>query len=80
MKAIQDRFRGEVVYQAETDVHFPQLTVGQTLLFAAQARTPRNRPSLPFLGENATKVVDRMTYARHLRDVVMAVFGISHIP
>ncbi|KAJ7723194.1 hypothetical protein DFH07DRAFT_715902, partial [Mycena maculata] len=28
-------FRGEViyVYNAETDVHFPNLTVGQTLLF-----------------------------------------------
>jgi ATP-binding cassette, subfamily G (WHITE), member 2, PDR len=31
-------FRGECIYQAETDVHFPQLTVGQTLDFAARAR------------------------------------------
>lgn len=61
-------FRGEVIYQAEEDVHFPHLTVGQTLEFAALARTPRNR--LPG--------VSRQTYARHLRDVVMAVFGISH--
>lgn len=30
-------FRGECVYQAEVDVHFPQLTVGQTLDFAARA-------------------------------------------
>jgi ATP-binding cassette, subfamily G (WHITE), member 2, PDR len=61
-------FRGEAVYQAETDVHFPHLTVGQTLMFAALARTPRNR--LPS--------VSRQHYARHLRDVVMAVLGISH--
>jgi ATP-binding cassette subfamily G (WHITE) protein 2 (PDR) len=62
------RFRGEVIYQGETEYHFPQLTVGETLLFAALARTPRNR--LPG--------VTRQRYAEHLRDVVMAVFGLSH--
>jgi ATP-binding cassette subfamily G (WHITE) protein 2 (PDR) len=31
-------FRGECIYQAEVDVHFPQMTVGQTLGFAARAR------------------------------------------
>jgi ABC-type multidrug transport system fused ATPase/permease subunit len=31
-------FRGECMYQAEVDIHFPQLTVGQTLSFAARAR------------------------------------------
>lgn len=31
-------YRGESIYQAEVDVHFPQLTVGQTLDFAARAR------------------------------------------
>lgn len=68
MDVMKQRFRGEVVYQAETDVHFPELTVGQTLLFAALARTPKNR--LPG--------VSRLKFAKHLRDVVMAVFGISH--
>ncbi|KAE8376597.1 ABC-2 type transporter-domain-containing protein [Aspergillus bertholletiae] len=62
------KFRGDVIYQAETDIHFPHLTVGQTLLYAALAKTPRNR--LPG--------VSRERYATHLRDVVMAVFGISH--
>ncbi|KAL2847099.1 ABC-2 type transporter-domain-containing protein [Aspergillus pseudodeflectus] len=61
-------FRGDAIYQAETEVHFPQLTVGQTLQFAALAKTPRNR--LPG--------ISRETYAAHLRDVAMAVFGISH--
>ncbi|KAI1635230.1 ABC-2 type transporter-domain-containing protein [Biscogniauxia mediterranea] len=65
---MHSRFRGEIVYQAETDVHFPHLTVGQTLLLPALARTPRNR----FPG------VSRKEYATHLRDVVMAIFGISH--
>jgi ATP-binding cassette, subfamily G (WHITE), member 2, PDR len=35
---MDEQFRGECIYQAEDDVHFPQLTVGQTLEFAAQAR------------------------------------------
>lgn len=65
---IASNFRGEVVYNAETDVHFPHLTVGQTLLFAAQARTPANR----------LQGVSRKEWARHVRDVVMAAFGLLH--
>ncbi|KAL0574983.1 Multidrug resistance protein [Marasmius crinis-equi] len=61
-------FRGEVVYNAENDVHFPNLTVGQTLGFAAKARTPRTR--IPG--------VTREQWANHMKDVVMSVFGLSH--
>lgn len=60
--------RGEAIYTAEVDVHFPQLSVGQTLEFAATARAPRNLPA----------GVDRKTFVKHYRDVVMAMFGISH--
>lgn len=38
METMHQDFRGECIYQAEVDVHFPQLTVGQTLEFAARAR------------------------------------------
>ncbi|THH15930.1 hypothetical protein EW146_g4638 [Bondarzewia mesenterica] len=62
------QFRGEVVYNAEVDVHFPNLTVGQTLSFAARARTPRTR--LPG--------VSRGQWAEHMKDVVMAIFGLTH--
>ncbi|KAI3225108.1 hypothetical protein DTO012A9_4126 [Penicillium roqueforti] len=65
---MHSRFRGEVIYQAENEVHFPQLTVGDTLLFAAYARAPRNR--LPG--------VTRDQYAIHMRDVVMAMLGLTH--
>ncbi|KZV91188.1 hypothetical protein EXIGLDRAFT_676351 [Exidia glandulosa HHB12029] len=61
-------FRGEVIYNAETETHFPNLTVGETLMFAAKARAPRTR-----LGG-----VTRDQYARHMRDVVMAAYGLSH--
>ena len=68
LETMHSDFRGECMYQAEVDVHFPQLTVGQTLNFAAQARAPRNR--IPG--------VSRELYAKHMTDVIMAVFGLSH--
>lgn len=61
-------FRGEAIYTAEVDVHFPQLTVADTLTFAARARAPRHVPG--GLSSNA--------YSEHVRDVTMAMFGISH--
>ncbi|KAJ5818921.1 hypothetical protein N7474_004512 [Penicillium riverlandense] len=65
---MHSRFRGEVIYQAETETHFPQMTAGDTLLFAAHARAPNNR--IPG--------VSRTQYATHMRDVVMAMLGLSH--
>ena len=65
---INQNLRGEVVYCAETETHFPYLTVGQTLEFAALMKTPRNRPL----------DVSREQYAKHLVDVVMATYGLSH--
>ena len=50
------------------DTHFPMLSVGDTLTFAARARAPRSTPG----GLKKTE------WAQHLRDVVMATFGISH--
>ncbi|EZG03190.1 hypothetical protein H106_06691 [Trichophyton rubrum CBS 735.88] len=61
-------FRGEVIYQAETETHFPQMTVGDTLYFAARARAPANR--LPG--------VSREQYAIHMRSMVMSMLSLSH--
>ncbi|KIW11847.1 hypothetical protein PV08_09120 [Exophiala spinifera] len=69
-KQMHHNFRGEAIYTAEQDIHFPMLTVGDTLLFASRARTPQNLK----LPEGVTKGM----YAAHLRDVVMATFGIRH--
>ena len=65
---MHSQHRGEAIYTAEVDVHFPQLTVGDTLTFAARARQPRVLP----------QGLNRNDFANHLRDVVMAMFGISH--
>ncbi|RDW23337.1 ABC-2 type transporter-domain-containing protein [Yarrowia lipolytica] len=65
---MQKNARGEIVYNAEVDVHFPHLTVGDTLLFAALARTPQNR----------LEGVSREQHATHVRDVSMAMLGLTH--
>ncbi|UPK97200.1 hypothetical protein LCI18_008135 [Fusarium solani-melongenae] len=67
-KEMHSHHRGEAIYTAEVDVHFPQLSVGDTLTFAARARQPRQLP----------QGLNRNDFADHLRDVVMAMFGISH--
>lgn len=58
---IDNHYRGEVIFSAEMDNHFPHLRVGQTLEFVARLRTPQNR----FPG------VDRKAYAKHMADVSM---------
>lgn len=67
-KEMETRFRGEATYTAEDDSHLPMLSVGDTLEFAALARSPRDIPS----------GMSRKAYAKHLSDVIMAAFGISH--
>ena len=67
-KEMHTHHRGEAIYTAEVDAHFPQLSVGDTLTFAAKARRPRKLPAS----------VSATAFANHLRDVVMAMFGISH--
>ncbi|PLB46038.1 hypothetical protein P170DRAFT_458215 [Aspergillus steynii IBT 23096] len=66
-KYMHHRFRGDVLYNAELDVHLPHLTVGETLTFAARARACTNIP-----GDSAVQA------SNIIRDVVMAVFGIAH--
>lgn len=67
-REMHHQHRGEAIYTAEVDVHFPMLTVGDTLTFAARARAPRQIPG----------GISKSVFTNHLRDVVMAMFGISH--
>lgn len=62
------QFKGEMVYNQEVDKHFPHLTVGQTLEFAAAVRTPAAR----------LQGMSREQYSKLMTKVVMAVFGLSH--
>jgi ATP-binding cassette subfamily G (WHITE) protein 2 (PDR) len=67
-KKMIKEFKGETVYNQEVDKHFPHLTVGQTLEFAAAVRTPSNRPG----------GMSRKDFSQFLAKVVMAVLGLSH--
>ncbi|GAB1213678.1 hypothetical protein ATERTT37_002828 [Aspergillus terreus] len=67
-RTMQKQFKGEMVYNQEVDKHFPHLTVGQTLEFAASVRTPSAR----------TQGLSREEYSKLMTKVVMAVFGLTH--
>ncbi|KAG5941673.1 hypothetical protein E4U53_007373 [Claviceps sorghi] len=67
-KHMMKEFKGEMVYNQEVDKHFPHLTVGQTLEFAASVRAPQHR----------IQDMPRAEYCRYIAKVVMAVFGLSH--
>ena len=67
-KKMHRYFRGEAIYTAELDIHFPMLSVADTLTFAAHARAPKYIPG----------GVSKNTWANHMRDMMMATFGISH--
>ncbi|SCU83633.1 LAMI_0C03972g1_1 [Lachancea mirantina] len=67
-KEIAKHYRGQVVYNAESDVHFPHLSVFDTLKTIALLSTPANR----------IEGMDRETYAKHVTEVYMATYGLSH--
>ncbi|EPS35460.1 hypothetical protein H072_11135 [Dactylellina haptotyla CBS 200.50] len=67
-KTFLKEFRGEVVYNREQDQHFPHLTVGQTLEFAAAARTPSAR----------LEGFTRDEWSKMTATLMMSIFGLSH--
>jgi ATP-binding cassette subfamily G (WHITE) protein 2 (PDR) len=68
-ESLRSIFRGEAIYTAEVDTHYPMLSVETTLYFAALARSPYS----------LLTGISREKYAGHMRDVVMSQLGISHI-
>jgi ATP-binding cassette subfamily G (WHITE) protein 2 (SNQ2) len=65
---IARQYRGDVIYCPEDDVHFPTLTVEQTLSFAIKTRTPHVR----FTNQS------REQYNRDVVDILMRIFGLRH--
>lgn len=65
---VHKHYRGDVQYCPEDDVHFPSLTVQQTIEFAARMRAPHNR-----LDE-----MSREKFIQLLTDVVTTLFGLRH--
>lgn len=65
---IRKHFRGDVQYCPEDDVHFPTLTVNQTIEFAGKTRVPQTRA-----GQT------RQEYTKQLTDMLISVFGLTHV-
>lgn len=68
-KEMHDHYRGDIQYCPEDDVHFPTLTVEETIGFAAKTRTPHVRLD----GHS------REEHVEHVVSVLTALFGLSHI-
>lgn len=64
---MQKHFRGDIQYCPEDDIHFPTLTVEETLTFAAKTRTSHIR-----IDESRQAAVKRLS------DLVITIFGLNH--
>lgn len=58
-KEMHTEHRGDAIYTAEVDVHFPMLTVGETLTFASRARCQQKLPQ----GIHRNQCVIRIQYS-----------------
>ncbi|AMD22130.1 HGL210Cp [Eremothecium sinecaudum] len=67
-KEVLKNFKADVIYNGEQDVHFPHLTVRQTLDFALACKTPNVR----------VNGMSRKEYITMMRDLYATVFGLKH--
>src|SRR5271156_4418148 len=68
------KYRGEAVYNQEDDVHHPTLTVGQTLGFALDTKTPGKRPFRMSKADFKDKVITtllKMFNIEHTRNTIV---------
>ena len=67
-KEMLKSFKSDIIYNGEEDVHFPYLTVQQTIDFAVACKTPAKR-------------IDNMSkeqYVTRVRDLYATIFGLTH--
>ncbi|CAK7892680.1 protein Snq2p [[Candida] anglica] len=62
------KFKSELIYNPELDVHMPHLTVEQTLKFAIACKTPTSRIN----GASRDQFIDAM------KEILATVFGLRH--
>ncbi|KAI5121205.1 hypothetical protein M0805_006006 [Coniferiporia weirii] len=68
-KQVWKHYRGDVVYCPEDDVHFPTLTVRETLSFAARTRVP----------SSSARPGTRAEFVNGITDTLGTVFGLRHV-
>lgn len=69
------RYRGEAVYNGEDDIHNPTLTVGQTLGFALDVKTPGKRPGGISKKEFKARVIDLLLKMFNIEHTINTVVG-----
>lgn len=69
------RYRGESVYCDEDDNHHPTLTVGQTLGFALDVKTPGKRPSGMSKAEFKDRVVKTLLKMFNIEHTINTIVG-----
>ncbi|RAL01405.1 putative ABC transporter [Aspergillus ibericus CBS 121593] len=69
-ETMADKYRSEVLYNPEDDLHYPTLTVRDTLMFALKTRTPDKSARLP--GES------RKHYQETFLSTIAKLFWIEH--
>lgn len=62
------RYRQQIMFNNEDDVHFPTLTVNHTLKFALRTKVPRERP----------EYAEKKEYVQDKRDSILNALGIPH--
>jgi len=67
-KEMIKKYKSDVIYNGELDIHFPHLTVDKTLRFAIACKTPHTRVN------NAS----REQYICANRDMLATIFGLRH--
>ncbi|KAK9456593.1 ABC-2 type transporter-domain-containing protein [Dipodascopsis uninucleata] len=67
-RTMKKRFKGDIIYNAELDIHFPVLTVNETMSFAIASRTPRSR----------IDNMSRKEFVNKTRDILLHLFGLTH--
>ncbi|ABN65742.1 ATP dependent transporter multidrug resistance (SNQ2), partial [Scheffersomyces stipitis CBS 6054] len=67
-KTMLKNFKSELIYNPELDIHFPHLTVEQTLKFAIACKTPNMR----------VNGVSRGQFINAMKEILATVFGLRH--
>ena len=74
-KTFAQYYRGEAVYNGEDDIHNPTLTVGQTLGFALDVKTPGKRPGGVSKAQFKTKVVNLLLKMFNIEHTINTIVG-----
>ncbi|KAL0955420.1 hypothetical protein HGRIS_001666 [Hohenbuehelia grisea] len=74
---LRTRFRGDVQYIPEADIHFPTLTVKDTVRFAARCRAPAGKARVGPTDVDTNQT--RHEFETMLTDMYMTIFGLRAV-